>query len=162
MAGSALRRTFRHTAAAGLLHIRLRGCYASCGVADWSGSVGCAYWRLIWLHNYIMRLNSIGEVIAARRLSLIDEPNREILVKMGKPQKTPSEEDFFCPFQITGIGDERVDSIVGIDAFQAIQLTLQFIGGRLMLLNRENGGRLRWECDEKGGFGFPVPDWAAG
>src|SRR5690242_2389921 len=107
-----------------------------------------------------MRVNSIGEVIATRRLFMENEPNRDIVVKLGKPQKTPGEDEYCCPFQVTGIGDERIDCIFGIDAFQAMQLTLQFIGGKLMMLNRDNGGRLRWEGDEKGGFGFPVPDWA--
>ena len=102
-----------------------------------------------------MTLDSIGEVVASRRLFLIDEPNREILVKMGKPQKTPHEQDYSCALQVTGIGDERVDCVVGIDAFQAIQLALRYIGVRLRLLNQNFGGRLRWECDEKGGFGFP-------
>ena len=104
-------------------------------------------------------MNTLGEVVAVRCLSLVDEPNREILVKMGR-QRTPGEEDYFCPFQISGMGDERIDAIFGIDAFQAMQLTLQFIGARLLILNQENGGRLRWVCDEKGGLGFPIPDSA--
>ena len=105
-----------------------------------------------------MRVDSIGDVIAVRRLYLIDRPNREVLVKLGKPAKTPGEDDFFCPFQITGIGDEAIEAIVGIDEFQALELTVKFIGARLERLNRDCGGQLRWECDEKGGFGFPVPD----
>lgn len=83
-----------------------------------------------------MRVDSIGEVIAVRRLFLVDEPNREILVKMGKPQKTPGEEDFYCPYQITGLGDEKLGASVGIDSFQAMQLALRSIGGKLMFLNR--------------------------
>ena len=105
-----------------------------------------------------MRVDSIGEVIAVRRLFLVDEPNREILIKMGLPQKTPGEEDFYCPFQITGIDDARPQAIIGIDAFQAMQLAMRYIGARLALLNRNNGGRLRWEGDEQGDFGFPVPE----
>jgi hypothetical protein len=62
-------------------------------------------------------------------ISFIDEPGREILVKMGKPQKTPGEQDFYCPYQITGLGDEKPDAIVGIDSFQAMQLALRSIGG---------------------------------
>jgi len=45
--------------------------------------------------------------------------------------------------------------IFGVDAFQAIELGFRFIGVRLALLNRDAEGRLRWECDDKGGFGFP-------
>jgi hypothetical protein len=104
-----------------------------------------------------MRVDSIGEVIALRRLFLVDEPDREILVKMGKPQKTPGEQDFYCPYQTTGLGDEKPGASVGIDSFQAMQLALRCIGGKLMLLNRNSDGRLRWECDEQGDFGFPVP-----
>lgn len=56
--------------------------------------------------------------------------------------------------QVTGISDERVDRIFGIDAFQAIELALRFISVWLMLLTRDAGGRLRWECVETGGFAF--------
>ncbi len=54
-----------------------------------------------------MHLDSVGEVIATRRLSLVDEPNRELLVKMGKPQKTPKN-GWSCTLQVTGVGSERV------------------------------------------------------
>jgi len=103
-----------------------------------------------------MRVDSIGEVIAVRRLFLLNEPTREILVKMGAPKKTPGEEDYYCPFQITGIGYDSPEAVVGIDGFQAMQLAMRYIGSKLLRLNRVNGGRLRWECDELGGFGFPV------
>jgi hypothetical protein len=102
-----------------------------------------------------MSVNSIGEVMATRRLFLVDEPDREILVHMGKPEKTPGREDYSCALQVTGIGDERVYRIFGVDAFQAIELGVRFIGERLASWNQDAGGRLRWECDDKGGFGFP-------
>jgi hypothetical protein len=50
-----------------------------------------------------MHLDSVGEVIATRRPSLVDEPNQEILVKIGKPQKTP-ENGWSCTLQVTGVG----------------------------------------------------------
>jgi hypothetical protein len=101
-----------------------------------------------------MDLQSMGEVIATRRLFLLDDPDREVLVQLGKLQKTAGEDDYSCSAQIIGIGDERVRRVFGFDAFQAIQLTMRFIGTRLVALNEENGGRLRWEGDEHGGFGF--------
>jgi hypothetical protein len=74
---------------------------------------------------------------------------------MGKPEQTPGRDDYSCALQVTGIGNERVYRIFGVDAFQAIALGFGFMGERLELLNQEAGGRLRWECDDKGGFGFP-------
>lgn len=102
-----------------------------------------------------MTVNSVGEAMATRRLFLADEPNREILVHMGKPEQTPGRDDYSCALHVTGIGNERVYRIFGVDAFQAIALGFGFMGERLELLNQEAGGRLRWECDDKGGFGFP-------
>lgn len=78
-----------------------------------------------------MTVNSVGEVIATRRLLLADEPNREILVQMGKPEKTPGKDDYSCSLQVTGIGNERIYRIFGIDAFQAIELGFEFAGDLL-------------------------------
>jgi hypothetical protein len=109
----------------------------------------------LWGHNYKMSMTNIGQVIATRRLFLADEPNREIFVQMGKPEKTPGRDDYSCALQVTGIGNKHVYRIFGVDAFQAIELGFRFIGVRLALVNRDAEGRLRWECDDKGGFGFP-------
>jgi hypothetical protein len=105
-----------------------------------------------------MKLETVGEVIAVRKLQLSGEPSSEILVKLGKPQPfpdSPEADDFYCPFQITGAGDERVRYAAGVDGFQAIELTVKLIGVVLSKLSRELNGRLRWECDENGGIGFP-------
>jgi hypothetical protein len=44
-----------------------------------------------------------------------------------------------------------------VDAFQSIELALKMIGAELGKLNREHDGQLRWEGDERGDFGFPIP-----
>jgi hypothetical protein len=98
--------------------------------------------------------NNGNDVIATRRLMLLDDPSHEIVVLMGRPMKTIGVEEYSCSVQITGLGDQRLSRIYGVDSFQAIQLTLRFIGSRLSALNAEAGGRLRWEGDEGGGFGF--------
>jgi hypothetical protein len=43
----------------------------------------------------------------------------------------------------------------GIDALQALQLTLRVLGAELENLDRELGGKLRWLGDP-GDFGFEV------
>jgi hypothetical protein len=107
-----------------------------------------------------MQLESVGEVIAIRTLFLANDPSRKVLVKMGKPQPLPDAlgDDHYCPFQITGLGSERVTYAAGVDAFQSLELGLNMISSKLAFLNREHNGQLRWECDEHGGLGFPIPE----
>ena len=107
------------------------------------------------LHNREMRLDTIGEVIATRTLSLVDDPSREIVVKIGKPQLSEHDE-FHCAIQVTGIGEERVYGIFGVDSVQALQLAMRFLGSELQRLNTQHHGRIRWGDAPTGWFGFPI------
>jgi len=107
------------------------------------------------LDNHGMGLVTIGEVIATRQLCLVDDPSREILVKVGKPRLS-DHNDYFCPIQVTGIGDERVYSIYGVDSVQALELGMRALGSELQRLNTQNQGRIRWGDAPKGWFGFPI------
>jgi hypothetical protein len=104
-----------------------------------------------------LKLENIGEVIATRTLTLLrdQDASSEVLVLLGKPQKLPDHSDCYCPYQIKGAGDEKVRYTCGIDPFQALQLALSILGVELEVLNKELGGRLRWECDDSGRLGFP-------
>jgi hypothetical protein len=104
-----------------------------------------------------VKLESVGEVIAARALMLLRDRGAasEVLVLLGKPQQLPDHQDYYCPYQIKGAGPEKVRYACGIDPFQALQLALSTLGVELEVLNKELGGKLRWECDAKGGLGFP-------
>ena len=105
-----------------------------------------------------MKLHNIDDIIAVRRLRLLGEPDREIVLKLGRPQLSPDSleyEEYYCPYQIAGAGDERVRYAAGVDAFQALQLALTLIGPALSRLKGELDGRLQWDYDDAGGFGFP-------
>jgi len=106
-----------------------------------------------------MKLESLGETIATRTLSLLcdDGPPSEVLALLGKPTQTPGYDDFYCPYQIKGVGTEKVRYSCGIDTFQALQLAIRSLGVELEVLNKDLRGRLRWEGDEKGWLGFPDP-----
>ena len=72
-----------------------------------------------------MKLETVGDVMATRKLQVLAEPEHEVLVKLGRPQPSPDgpqSGEYFCRFQITGVGDERVRYAAGVDAFQAIEL----------------------------------------
>jgi hypothetical protein len=103
----------------------------------------------------------IGEVIAERWLYLEGEPQKRIRVVLGKPIERPNGSEHglsYCPYQILGIGDEKVRYSGGVDCFQAIELAMGLIGADLYLkFNPRNDQRLRWEGGKEGDLGFPRP-----
>jgi hypothetical protein len=105
-----------------------------------------------------MKLDSVGEIIATRTLTRLQDqgPPTEVLVSLGKPHLTPGYSDYYCAYQITGAGSERIMHSCVVDPFQARQLSLSTLGVELEVLNKDLGGRLRWDCDEKGDLGFPT------
>src|SRR6266705_4998389 len=99
-----------------------------------------------------MEIENVGEVIATRILHLqeADGSERTITVRIGRPQSFPEPpDDYFVPYQIVGIGAERVCFAAGVDAVQALQLVMPMIGADLMALNRETTGTIVWEAGEK-------------
>jgi len=62
-----------------------------------------------------LKLEGVGELIATRTLTLRQEngPTSEIMVLLGKPQHLPKHEDYYCPYQIKGTGDEKVKYTCG-------------------------------------------------
>jgi hypothetical protein len=103
-----------------------------------------------------MVLKDVGQVIGTRDLDL--DGKRAATVIVGAPQKHP-EGDYFCAYQITGIGDERIRYAMGIDGLQALQLALKKIGTDLYTSPEARGGRLLWFGQTvQGDLGFPVLD----
>jgi uncharacterized protein DUF6968 len=107
-----------------------------------------------------MKFDSVGEVIASRKLSLVrdDQEPAEVEVSMGKPMKFPDYTDYYCPYEIKGLGRGRVKAAGGIDAFQAIQLALGTIAVELEVLEKESSGKLSWDAGEPGDLGIPERD----
>jgi len=104
-----------------------------------------------------MDFDTLGEIIANRRLYLIDEENvrRTVSVLVGKPQPSAESSRYFCPFQIIGIGSQNTHLAEGTDSVHALQSAMILIGVNLNHLNNELGGRLKWNGDESGELRFP-------
>ena len=103
-----------------------------------------------------MQLQDVGEVIATRTLFLVGDPNREIVVKMGKPQLFPEGRDYFTRFK-SPESETEGDLCGGVDAFQAIELASKLIAIELRTIRDRFDVRFaRWDGDETGtgGFGF--------
>ena len=103
-----------------------------------------------------MELDSVGIVIATRELDLADV--KKVTVTIGRPETFSDGINFYCPYQITGIGNKRVRYAGGIDAAQALQLALKMIGADLYTSREAKARALTWEGGENGDLGFPLPD----
>ncbi len=96
----------------------------------------------------------LGTVVAERRLRMAGQPGAEVWVRVGMPRlfETPNA-DYYCPYQITGIGREKVRYAPGVDALQALELALLILPTELEALRREYPG-LGWEDAPDGEYGF--------
>ncbi len=85
-------------------------------------------------------------MIAERRLTLAsdDGTHLDLVVRIGKPQRSPDREEFSCECQIAGLDQSKVWRIYGVDTFQAIQLALSFISTLLNQYRRESKGSIYW------------------
>jgi len=101
-----------------------------------------------------MQLKDVGVQVATRELQA---SGRKITVVIGKPEMFPDGVNFYCPYQIVGIGNERVRYAGGVDAVQALQLAMQMIGAELYTSREAQSRQLSW-IDDTGNLGFPVPD----
>ena len=103
-----------------------------------------------------MGFESIGEIIATRRLYFLDEINRKrtVSVFIGKPQESSDTPGYHCPFQVIGIGGQETHLAKGLDSIHALQSALILIAAHLNQLNDEIGGKLSWEGGPEGELGF--------
>jgi hypothetical protein len=98
-----------------------------------------------------MELTSLGVVIAERRLA-IEGSDREVVVALGAPQPFEEGRGYYCPWQIRGIGSEKIRFAGGLDEFQALQLAMPIIGASLAYWQAEEKCKLTWEGDPDLGF----------
>ncbi|VVC75362.1 hypothetical protein AQUSIP_06520 [Aquicella siphonis] len=106
-----------------------------------------------------MQLTEIGQVVASRTLTLTDNnATRLVIISIGKPQKFSDGQDYYCPYQIFGLRDEKVNWCGGIDEVQALLLALERIGIVLADTDEYKQGKLTWIGSENNNIGFPHPD----
>ena len=102
-----------------------------------------------------MHLKDVGVQVATR---ILDLNGKEVAVMIGRPEKFPDGEDYYCPYQIVGMGGGQVRYAGGIDAVQALQLAIQMIGADLYSSQDARSGKLSWHAGSPGDLGFPVPN----
>ena len=96
-----------------------------------------------------MKLESLDDIIAEREFWSTDAAGTRtrVRVSLGKPKPFPDSADFYCPYRITGVGDEKIRYAGGVDSLQAIQLAFQIIRADLSCTVGE-AFKLTWEAGE--------------
>jgi hypothetical protein len=73
---------------------------------------------------------TLGQVVAARQLHVPGEPKRTVTIRIGLPRRLRDGWDWGCPVEITGLDAPSIRYVFGVDAFQSLQLGLDYIAIR--------------------------------
>ena len=97
----------------------------------------------------------LGTVIAERQLRVTGRPEFKVHIRLGAPRPLPDAPhgDYYCPYQIVGVGSEKVRWAGGVDAIQALELALHILPTELDALRQEYPG-LGWANVPDGEYGF--------
>jgi hypothetical protein len=98
-----------------------------------------------------MHVKDIEDPIATRKLEMGRD---EVIVTIGKPKFF--EGDYFCPYSIEYTGNKKVGRSFGVDAVQALQLTMKKIGVDLLHLSETKGIPISLFPDTPNDTGFPT------
>lgn len=77
----------------------------------------------------------------------IGTPQRRVFIETGRS-------DWYCPFQIVGLGDDSVKTGLGGDSLGALMSALRVCGAIVAASAPARAGAL--DYDELPGFGFPI------
>lgn len=112
-----------------------------------------------------MASDNLEQAIAERRLTLITGTGevKEIVVRIGRPERSPDRAEWACECQIVGLGESSARRIYGVDAFQSLQLTQRFISTMLNHYRKEAEGGIYWlEPGDDMGFAAVEPGPTSG
>ncbi len=105
-----------------------------------------------------LRIETIMDSIAERKLRRLSDPAAVVTLRISGPRA--EDDDFFCEVEIVGLSKEVRKKVFGVDAIQALELSIRFGSIELTSLLRDFDD-LRWEDAPKGIFGFHgEPPWA--
>lgn len=91
------------------------------------------------------------DVLCVRELrNDTDDSKETVKVAIGKPERK-SENEFVCPFQVTGLETSETQYAYGVDCFQALIMALEGIRTKL----EKSGMSLTWIGGQTGEHGFP-------
>lgn len=105
-------------------------------------------------------MNQKKHLIGERKLSLANDKNKEIWVKVYAPIE--EDGDYTCEYSYEGISEEiKQKKAIGVDGLQAVMLAFQRIGAELEYYNKTLfSNHLHWldeSVKDMDHFGFLTP-----
>jgi hypothetical protein len=88
-------------------------------------------------------------------LRVTGRPDLDVRIRIGTPCPFPDDpqSNYYCPYQIDGLGNAKVRYAGGVDALQALELALHILPTELGALRQHYPG-LGWEDAPEGEYGF--------
>ena len=101
----------------------------------------------------MLNIKDVGGVIAIREMEFVsdDGSKEKAFLRVGRPFEHSKDLDWCCPYELSTESHKKVFGMVGIDALQALELTMKTLGVEI-----EN-----WEKTQKGKFYFLDEEGAA-
>ena len=101
-----------------------------------------------------MRTFELGDLVAERQLMFEagSGETKEVVVRVGRPIPDAPNRAWVCPYQVSGLGRDRVVGIFGADSMQALLLALHTIPAELSSFVRKLGGRFLHNGEPEVGF----------
>jgi hypothetical protein len=102
----------------------------------------------------------MSSILATREMIWKHKDGEEtpVIINLGRPLPRVKEgsefNEWYCTFQIVGLGDETIGTTFGVDGMQALLLALK-IAGKIIAASRPGRlGELDWK--DVPHFGFPL------
>ena len=101
----------------------------------------------------IPKVIKVEDVIVSREITYISaEGIREkATIEIGRPYKM-EDEVYFCPYRVGSESYEHIFGSVGIDSFQALDLSMKTIDAELVYWVRKKGGSFEFLGEPGTGF----------
>jgi len=100
------------------------------------------------------KITEVRDIIAQRELVYISSSgDREVaLIQVGKPYKF-DEDAYICPYRVGSESYEHIFGSVGIDSFQALDLSMKTMEAELIYWLRNKGGSFEFLGEPGSGIG---------
>ena len=96
-------------------------------------------------------IENVGKIIASRELIFVssDGSKEEAFLRVGMPYEYTKSLDWCCPYELGTASEKKIFGMIGIDALQALELTMKTLSVEIEHWERKKKGKFHF-LDKKG------------